>query len=363
VWIFPAALCSRFHRGLDDWIEVEAGADLQLSFDHEKTYASSEDGDGIPNILELQTCGRFDQLDLDQPARSCRSSGAPWAQGQDHPCCVQGSPEAQGQKAHMAGGTHLFIDGTSVNLSPHHLDSTEVTLLALERCVAAGSCLHGDPTHPARQALAQGADLSLPVTGLSPLEGMALCKYLGGRLPSDSEWDAAAAHCGDANARARFPWSCASDTATLPVCLEGSLVSAAANHQEAGVPCPGRLLAVGTYPAAGKTPPGGDGILFDLAGNAGEWTLPEVLDPSWEEIQSWLGTGQPVPPGVSEVHVRGGDFKSGSVLLENDFRFTLPTAAPEHLDAIWRAAERTGVRCAFSDDTQFAPLDASCPAL
>jgi formylglycine-generating enzyme required for sulfatase activity len=265
-----------------------------------------------------------------------------------------------GRRARVGGGDHLYLDQSVQTLSPYSLDATEVSLLALQRCVLAGQCLLGHPTHPVREQIDQGADLSLPVTGLSAVEAMELCSFLGGRLPTDQEWDKAAAHCGDANDRARFPWDCSGDTDALPLCLEGSISPAAANHQETGTPCPGRLLPVGSYPAAGRIPAGGEGSLFDLAGNAGEWTLPTPLAPDPSAITGWRNDGLLAPLGIGELYVRGGDYRSGSVLLENAFRFVLD-AGDANRDALRRAAERTGLRCVYGEEASQVQPEPACP--
>jgi formylglycine-generating enzyme required for sulfatase activity len=209
--------------------------------------------------------------------------------------------------------------------------------------------------------LDQDENLALPVTGLLPIDALNLCHFLGGRLPSDAEWDAAAADCGSQDERARFPWACGDNTDALPTCLQGSLATAAANHQEAGTPCPARLLSVASYPASGKIPPGGEGALFDLAGNAGEWTLPQVVDPDASTLESWRALDPPFIPDVAGVFVRGGDFRSGSVLLENDFRFHLDTGSPGDLDALRRAADRTGFRCVYPAETPLQNDPDTCP--
>lgn len=85
-----------------------------------------------------------------------------------------------------------------VQLAAFAIDRTEVTREAYLRCVAAGACAPsrvaegdpriGEPQHPAVLVTAGEAE--------------AYCGFVGGRLPSEAEWERAAS----AGAPRRFPW-------------------------------------------------------------------------------------------------------------------------------------------------------------
>ena len=69
-----------------------------------------------------------------------------------------------------------------------YLDREEVTVAAYRRCVDAGRCdprplIDGDP---------RLADPRLPVTSVSWSDADRYCAFVGGRLPSEVEWERAA---------------------------------------------------------------------------------------------------------------------------------------------------------------------------
>ena len=103
---------------------------------------------------------------------------------------------------------------------------------------------------------AAGESESLPVTCVSWYEAFAFCVWDGGRLPSEAEWNYAAA--GGAEERA-YPWGAALPTDSYAVFCPGSC---------------GKVQRVGSRPL-------GDGKWgqADLVGNAWEWNLDVFVNP------------------------------------------------------------------------------------
>ncbi|HET6280496.1 MAG TPA: SUMF1/EgtB/PvdO family nonheme iron enzyme [Polyangia bacterium] len=129
------------------------------------------------------------------------------------------------------------------------IDRTEVTRGAYARCVAAKRC------KPLPDAASAASDDQHPATGVSWKDAQAYCRYAGGRLPTEAEWEKAAR---GTDAR-EYPWG------NEALCDRGNW----GNFDGEG-PCagknPGRPVAVGQYPG-GASPYG----VLDLGGNVWEW--------------------------------------------------------------------------------------------
>lgn len=337
-------------------------------------FAFDDDGDGIENALELAVCGRFDVPDaVYSPPRAC---------GEGSSCCPtdeDGEPlafsELLGRATLFEGSAqHRRADGTDVEVAPFFLDATEVPFGALERCVAAGACLYGKPKHPARVALEDPSlRRDLPVVGLDPREAEDLCAFLHKRLPTDDEWDFAAAHRGPGQ-RARYPWSeggsasLLDDDPLLPAPVDAladgdigcwpSDEGASANHRATGRSCPRRPMPVASY-GASYARHGVGAPVADLAGNVYEWTR--------EPVGSGPAESDPrFPENTAAMYLRGGNHDAPPQLLENDLRLRVRPADLERLVPV------AGVRCARSlepgedlievEESLLPPLEPSCPA-
>jgi formylglycine-generating enzyme required for sulfatase activity len=140
-----------------------------------------------------------------------------------------------------------------VTVKSFAIDRTEVTRDDYAGCVAAGKC---KPTSDRpTSGGAAGPEAKLPVTGVDWNDAQAYCKFAGGRLPSEAEWEKAARGTDGRE----YPWG-------------NQLDCARANwgNFEGEGPCagknPGHPVAVGQYPS-GASPYG----LLDMGGNVWEW--------------------------------------------------------------------------------------------
>jgi serine/threonine-protein kinase len=129
------------------------------------------------------------------------------------------------------------------------IDRTEVTRAAYARCVAARRC------KSAPGMAATGDDDRLPIANVSWKDAQSFCRFAGGRLPSEAEWEKAARGTDGRE----YPWGneALCDRANWGN-FEGEGPCAARN--------PGHPVAVGQYPA-GASPYG----VLDLGGNVWEW--------------------------------------------------------------------------------------------
>jgi serine/threonine-protein kinase len=155
------------------------------------------------------------------------------------------------------------------------IDRTEVTRGDYARCVAARRC-RPVPGVPADAAPPGGPDDRLPVSNVTWADAQAFCRFAGGRLPSEAEWEKAARGTDGRE----YPWG---DEA---LCERGNW----GNFDGEG-PCagqnPGHPVAVGQFPA-GASPYG----VLDLGGNVWEW----VVDRYDDDTAAIVSAGSPAAP-------------------------------------------------------------------
>jgi formylglycine-generating enzyme required for sulfatase activity len=157
-----------------------------------------------------------------------------------------------------------------------------------------------------------------PINCVSWFEASAFCAWDGGRLPTEAEWNYAAA--GGDEQRA-FPWGGNAPDANTVLAVYGCFFGPG--------PCP----SAGNIAPVGSASPAGDGKYgqADLAGNVREWIFGDFA-------------AYPVPcencalihSGAPQGH-RGGDFSGvAQNLLSSERGGGIPT----------QRTNRTGVRCA-----------------
>lgn len=173
-----------------------------------------------------------------------------------------------------------------VYVNAFRIDRTEVSLGDYQRCVQQGACVpsravEGDPR------LGQPTQ---PVTSVTFAEANRYCTWLGGRLPTEAEWERAAR----GNGRRLFPWGRQWNSRVANHGLAGSRGSAADGYDYA---------APVTAFADGKSAYG----LLNMAGNVWELTSDRYAADAYGKSDKVDPRGS---PEGDEIVIRGGSWRS-----------------------------------------------------
>ncbi len=200
-----------------------------------------------------------------------------------------------------------------VHLDAYGIDRTEVSVAAYRRCVIAGVCT------PSRIAV-DNDQLALPdypVTGVDFAQATRYCDFVGGRLPTEAEWE----HAARGGDHRRFPWGNFYND-RLANHLQGALDTALDGYRYAA--------PVDAFPD-GQSAYG----LLGMAGNAMEWTADLYAADAYTTTSAVNPRG--ARAGGLRV-VRGGSWRSWAFTLRSTFRFQVGSGET-HPDL--------GFRCAY----------------
>jgi len=161
----------------------------------------------------------------------------------------------------------------SVTSGDFWLQQTETTSAQYARCVSAGAC-----TPPANTRWNDPDYAEHPVTDIDWSQAAAYATWVGGRLPTEAEWEKA---CRSSDART-FPWG-----NEAPTAVRGNY------NNNVGDTAP-----VGSYPD-GASPFG----VLDLSGNVWEWVSSLDADYPYDATD-----GREDPADPEKRIVRGGSF-------------------------------------------------------
>lgn len=205
-----------------------------------------------------------------------------------------------------------------VTVADFDLDRTEVAVRRYGRCVTAGAC--APASYPSGDARFDNPDF--PVTHVRWEDAVAYCTWIGGRLPTEAEWEMAAR----GRAGHTFPWG---DLYNPHLANHGAWADDPSDARDgyAG------LAPIGSFPD-GATATG----LLDMAGNASEWVA-DWYDRDEEGYGYSRGAQvNPKGPAFGQLgHViRGGSYREAAHWLRTAARRAWPYASRE-----------IGFRCAY----------------
>ncbi|GIK71666.1 MAG: hypothetical protein BroJett021_06540 [Chloroflexota bacterium] len=187
---------------------------------------------------------------------------------------IMGSPESVGDDDEHPQHT--------VYLDAFWIMQTEVTNAQYARCVAAGACSAPDNSYWQDPAYGQH-----PVTDVDWNQAAAYAQWVGGRLPTEAEWEKAARGTDGRT----YPWGDEQPDSSLANCC--GFVN--------------DTTPVGSYPA-GASPYGA----LDMAGNVWEWTADWYDSGYYSQSPAQNPTG---PAGGDYRVLRGGSFYVDSAFV------------------------------------------------
>jgi formylglycine-generating enzyme len=212
-----------------------------------------------------------------------------------------GSPPANGsgKHTHLNGGKGLVATGGGYEAG---WDAT-----AWDSLIATTSSAWNTNLTCSEQnwTSAAGANENTPINCETWFEAYAFCIWDGGFLPSEAEWNYAAAGGGGTSGQRAYPWSVPSESMTID-CSYGNYEGI-----EAGAGCVAGAINVGSYSPKGDGPFGH----ADMAGNVYVWTLDWYAE---DYVNPCTDCANLTPATAREV--RAGCFVSGANHLLASYR-------------------------------------------
>lgn len=218
--------------------------------------------------------------------------------------------------------------------TPYWLGRYEVTVRCLELCRIAGTCATRPvrPERADRVQLPQRADY--PAIELTLDDARAVCRFFGGRLPTNVQWEFAARGTDGR----MFPWG------NEPDCTRGNFSVIGDDRLCFGPERP--PYPVGAFPS-GAGPFG----TLDLLGSVFEWVDDVTALPGWYETQRQLNERgiepiDPVGPRVPAPNVTGvfahGALRSGDHNGRGSWLISAPLDEPPYNSSL---GDVVGARC------------------
>ena len=167
-----------------------------------------------------------------------------------------------------------------VTLRAYCIDRTEMTVGTYVQCVTARACPRIEISAPSPE---------LPMAGIDWEQATSVCRFLGGRLPTEAEWERAARGTDGR----RYPWGEEPPSGCAKLDWTSLATGGACNGVGPSV--------VGSFPE-GASPEG----VLDLAGNVWEWTA-DWYQRTYDATEATDPVG---PPEGSARVTRGGGWNN-----------------------------------------------------
>ncbi len=166
----------------------------------------------------------------------------------------------------------------NASLPEYHILDNEVTNAQYQQCITAEGCT------PPQDWVYKKANMNEPVTNLNWFQANAYCSWLGGRLPTEGEWEKAARGPNNYS----FPWGNAWDATK-------------ANLEHTGI---GTIKSIQLYASTDIS----GYLVKNMAGNVNEWTASEALPIEKDQVFSNVVYIPPENGMGLPVIVRGGSW-------------------------------------------------------
>jgi formylglycine-generating enzyme required for sulfatase activity len=280
-------------------VELDKASDDSYSFGMFGTIAAN--GDAATSTMH------FDNLRI--------WSNDPPPQASTLPATRQG---LSGDMVLIHGGEFVMGSNDDPNNLPHivaltdfYIDSKEVTNVAYLTCADVSGCsLPSSLDSATHKGYVTSPEFNFhPLVNVTWQQASFFCEQNGKRLPTEAEWEKAASWNSSSHTKTIWPWGDVFDAGRL-------------NSAEGGR---GDTVAVGTFAVNLNS-------VFDMAGNAAEWTLslfkPYPYDPA---------DGREDPKAAGERSVRGGSWSQPQEQTTTSARQGVDPAS---------ASNTVGFRCA-----------------
>jgi len=213
-----------------------------------------------------------------------------------------------------------------IELSTYIIDKDEVSWSDYNTCIDTGTCTPLPAWCQARAASVGGSSADdVAVFCVTHGQAQNYCNAVGGRLPTEAEWEKAAR----GTQGSKWPWGDATPTCDF------------ANFRFVSWYCQAGVVAVGRFENA--SPFGAR----DMVGNAWEW-VEDAYDAEWYRVSSTVDPSGPITDchdavgaeagGCVERVMRGGAFNSTEFNTRSAAR---SAAEPDRID------DNIGFRCAY----------------